>query len=893
MGQVRPFIEPCNGKLPCYQGAAARHGREWQKNVTKYPNITTIINPSNVEDLLNVQLPINRPAASDPCGTFCTGVGNQYINDSRWLCGVWPEIFSSADGVTNVRVPPNDFQASSEKKSYFDCFQYGFNNVQAARNFHGALPFNVRADGTDCATGLVKSSLKYRTVTFSITLAQAFTASIESHDLLGGISTTSFVYSGTAQATRATTVNAHSGERTTTATDTNTLNMHDGSGDHPGVHSIDGNFLPSNLLSAWDAACDQITLGTLIKSTSDMDAALTAIPTPTVYQTSSINGGHWPADGYDADGNPYSPPTYTGGATLTATNVHCTQTTSFPDRTIVNLDGSFVIYKWTGSNVWTFDATLSDPYHFDHQSDVSGLVDDANSLLAEWMLDNTNHFPTWRKDGSQTVAPFVTRKEVQDEVNPRNFLTPLDDYAHPTAGSGVPGDYYTAWSQIYYDPHCYVWIYPYGKDNQTSVGVLHKVIDGRVIGAPLPLGYGEPDGTYLRRGCYDYFHDNYESVSCSGTPVYGLTGHGNWTPDDLPAHCPQWTPDLMAGGAWPCAFGSGNLKTVTSGAVKLYSYVAQKMAIAIVRPPAGRYNFARPFGADRTLKDWTTADHCDTGVPVKADGSALDLRYPTCPGFGGRLRITASDLGGGNSRLTFAAFSGNTIAIGDNILIATKGMTAIGSAAAVTAFTSTSVDVAVAFSTLTDAFYIVPALLADGVTSGLDYYWDDADYKGSYVRREWTLDNTNAVLTHSTAQECYEFQPCYPIVVCYSPNGEVFDGGVTYASVDGGIDGTWLGQFETWMADPLFKQGKYCDVFDALQDDVECYTGCAGGGSCENLVPQVEALSEQPTTGGLAQNETAPALPADATYDFTATMSPPSIGAGAMPPWQKYHLCYA
>jgi len=879
MGNFRPYREPCHGQNPCFPGSKYRHFDASLNGITNLKNATHV--PIDTAPGWQSPFPRNNPLY----GTTCTPEGNNAINDISWPCGPWPEVFGVPGSAS---IPGNAYAGDGTHTDYATCRNYGFNVVQAARNWHGMWGFDVDATtGIPCAGG-AKQNYKYLQMTVLVEVGGGYTQTQKTYDTSTTpetlLSEQTFENTGGYTKNLTVTVNPQSGEVTQTNPDAvSTLEYINIVAGVPSVLQTDMFFAldtstvfggVSNMFNNWGWDCTTLRFA---NSSGPTDYQGTIAEITAAFAAWSVTQGVWGSVAVD---------TLTrSGDTI---ELHLTGTPGTWSYVPTSPPNQRVDTVGTGTCTFHLKVTLSQKNYLGSHTTAGvadGVYDDVCALLGQWRFDNPQHFPTFRHkvdtniDPNVTLAPFVTRNEVATEATPHQFNPrQVPDYSQTYSGTGPTP------MRDWFDPNCYQWVYHIGHSEEYGQGQLIQIRDGTIRGAPLALGYGP---------VFDYRHANYHDGE--DTPY----SFGAFTNGFLPPHTPQWTPDVLKSVLWPCAFVSNNAVWGSTSPALLYSLVAQKWCETLMQPPAGSMNMARPFGADRKQVDWTKATQCIDGIPADADGVLLDgsvtipdadLLFPNCPGFGGRLAVTAV----GNT-LTFSAFTGNTILAGDTIDILNDSGGVLASAVAVASPTGTSVDVGAHYAS---AAWIVPHLLNDGATSGQKWYWDDTDYKNSYVVRQWTLDSSNTVLTHSKGQGCLSFYPCYPSIVCCSPNGEEFSNGVVIPFSPAAPDGSWLCQFEKWMDDPLFFEGKACNESEDLVPIVQCYAGCEDGGSCEHLIPQVEAMCFKPgtngTTGaGMSQSEAAPDMPTTAAYDYTADMAPPAKGSGALQPWNKYDLCYA
>jgi hypothetical protein len=255
---------------------------------------------------------------------------------------------------------------------------------------------------------------------------------------------------------------------------------------------------------------------------------------------------------------------------------------------------------------------------------------------------------------------------------------------------------------------------------------------------------------------------------------------------------------------------------------------------------------------------------------------------------------------------------GMGIANADHIDIFDKFMTRLSNNAAVTRIDDSHFTVPVAFTSLTNATW----LMSNGAPN---FSWDDQFPKGDYVYNDFTywprliceadrwnsLVNTCAATTALDGNDCgcptgsetvfcfpfynpYEgnftsafiqtagcasFTPCSPSVLCISPNDESFSSGTTYPFpesntlfLDEEYGSGWYAEFQQVIIDPLWQVPHFpasaignCNAttneFQWAQDDGFCESDSGGDPAIEYYphAPLVEAR--------LAVPSGAPALP--------------------------------
>ena len=762
--------------------------------------------------------------------------------------------------------------------SYGACQQMGFNTVQARRLWQGRFPLGYDLNGLAC-DGVTQANVKYLSMTVTATVAAGFTIhhkQVRHGDGFVALDETT-EYTGGAEESQTIMVNGQSGELQRTArTSTNTLeeiytNNLNSSLDTttPGVTERLPNWSTNlaSVMKGFSMGCSggspTFSFGgdpggetfLFINVTASELAALFPIYTET-------NG---------SPGDPY----YNAGLIYTITDWEFTPThfkivitgnagceTAYPSATPEVFSTIDTTFDYSGTMVYTLEVTLSGANYAQHQSDNSGVYDDAVGLAANWPLllaksPNFAGFATWRKDAYPTIAPLITRKEIGPQSP--DFYPPetLDNYASPINDADGHSPFTTGWTPTWnqmgwIDLDCYKWVFPWGTDQTTHTGTLVKVYDGSVLGIPKPLGYGEPDLMNTQRGIFDYRHIVWGECPPSPAPVE--VSFGSWTPANpaavtLPANCPQWTNELDACKYWPCSF-----TMITANAVVLQKMGETKYQVDSI-------NFNRPYGTDRNLKNWAAANHCDgDGNPVQADGSALPFRYPTCPPFG-VSKVTGTYDG---TNTTFTGIAGTwgtdtswSVDIYNGTVNASGVLVPETTPAASAVFMSSAYVVAGNYSA---ANFVVP--------HGMTPKWDDTQSKGDFVTREYVVNLAdNSVASHSKTQRALAFSQQQQIIG-FSPNGENPPAGLILPFTCPGVGQVWLGWVQQFDPDPFFQQSKYCDDTNTLQTSVPCVSGCPDAGSCENIPPQVEARISVPAG--------APALPSG-TLDITADMDPPAV----------------
>jgi hypothetical protein len=370
--------------------------------------------------------------------------------------------------------------------------------------------------------------------------------------------------------------------------------------------------------------------------------------------------------------------------------------------------------------------------------------------------------------------------------------------------------------------------------------------------------------------------------------AYNITGSGPGTTLTLT----NWQGEAVTvnpGGAWggPCVGGFYAI-TFAAGVVTL-----------------GALLFAIPTG-------WTSASGDD-------DTCFGLLRFSGCPSLAGRQAVTIA-----GTTATFAGaqpYFGINAAGTEQVDLYDASMNLIAGNVTATRIGDGSFSVATAW-----------ANVAWVTIAGVKYYFDDNYPKGDFLYHSWQFDfRTNgeynrifggappgtAILDCSGAEipgpalnntyasygvgvGCLPFKPCCPGVVCFSPNAEAFQNGLTIAMppsflMDAQYGSRWQGVPQQVMDDPLWQKPHLpCDGTDPLlgddyggqdisfvQDDGTCEPNTADPDTGLLTVyyaypPQVEARISVPGNYGPLQNEGGPALPAgiSITPDSPVTYPP-------------------
>lgn len=759
-----------------------------------------------------------------------------------------------ADNGTTV-LAQNTFEQSGTVER-LTC-QYGFQNIQAWKTWHGVYPLTYDGDGKLCSGEGAKSNTKYTALNSSVsysyksgqrmwhgaTLVVELVANESNYsgNLSMAVDKDSGVRTGSGDVTleqilrsisfSGDCVSGFTGDATVTSDNSYTLCA----GDAPDT----GSGANLSLFAADLATEPRCTNDTYSMGKSDPLVGGTGYYSPPYEMIQEIVAIH-----EDATGNPFPTPTVGGWDTSgsydftvydgVAGNYRLEwnfQVIRIGNQYYVNLELDWQSFSpVTGTNcteedyktsdfrheVYTLTFTLSSAYT------VADVYAKTTAAVGNFLFGDESKYP-YRTDVYPWVAPLFVYSEPQTPMSPCEFH--CDPYTDPNAA----------------------------------------LYDGTLQQALLPAGYGEGSP----RGVFDFFVANYEKDFCSATSAWQTSwmGNGAYTPSYLPANTAHWTrPErfshyALTGTAVPSYIYPCNFVHVSSDGVYL-----QKMAETLIPVPA--YDFARPYGADRFKLDEQPgyvfcvdsvsgsdvtllelngdtpsslpfgsgdvlgpvtiggvrgfyAFSSASGNVVTVGSKVLDvptgwntpsgdgatafgkLVYPNAPGFGGRLACTAT-YDSGSGLTTFAVAASIYIQTGDKVDAMSNTFTALGTNLTITRVSDTSFTVTGDYST---AAWLVPNKLFDGTTTGQKYYFASTARRGSYVWREWLVDwETETELSYTATQKNRIAATTRPAVVGASPNTETLTDAEFEpfpASINNGE--VWLGEIEQWMVDPLWQ----------------------------------------------------------------------------------------
>lgn len=865
---IPPYPKRC-GDIGCVFGSA-RYQHTIQSVIKdKYKNTTTYAVDGVVGD------PVELRYAVDECGApqsapFVSQIGtilNAVMNGYQYTGNTFTH-----DGSVDVTTP---------------CRIVGFKSVQSQKFWHGNHGFNYSNAGKDCATNTTYSSTKYLTYKFSV-VGNISRSDIWERKDSGGtvVDSSSLTVTGGVNFSFQVSVDPISGIYTLTDYTSNcTLSSTDVSGttnfDGTTDPLTDGtNFFNYFFVTLCGFGISGSPLEWVQNLSSDCSFKIVnndggAFGPPTVYSGTSAAcqaylSGLTPVDLSAVQSFPLSV-TFTPIVTQSNTlfKVDVTQASS-GFNSIPNGLGGNDEETVTSSITLVVKQELIGPYT------INDVKDDAEGLSSNITLTDNVLYP-YRTDGNSFIAPLVTYSEVQAPISP---LMPVTD-------------------STITDPNIAL--------RCSITGEIHSA---NTVGGLLPAGYGQGSP----RGVFRITHDNYYRDVCGSppSPTIGPRTMGAWTPSYLPANCGLWTQDKIFNNSlspslvWPTAF-----IVATNDLVYL-----QKWIEAIIPPPNGSYNAARPYGEDRFRIDETQFYCYDAGVltdnaavPTPQPGLTLTglwggecvsgfyngattdgsgnvslgakifdvptgwsvpsgdsasvfakLRWEDAtkhvPGFGGKLDVTAVYDSGVN-KTTFTYTSSPYIADGDKISVMGYADSVLGTNKTITRLSDTSCTVTGDYSA---ALWIVPYKLFDGTTDGTKYYFANDTHKSTFVARTWTLEMDGWTTISSTVdQSCLPITSCSPQTLLASPGGEIADYSIDWpATID--PNSVWIGEFMQWMQDPFYQTP---------------HSPCGGGPAPDMTcrVPYIEARIAVGTNYGLTQIETAPTPPSP--INLGATLAPP------------------
>jgi hypothetical protein len=618
MGSQLPYRLPCEavaGKPRYFLGGPFQHKRG-PENEDKYTNSTAVPNWDTIEGTPATISPYERFTPDESADASCE---LHSCNPDGAPCSAWPE-----------PIPPNVFtHTEGDLVDFALSRKRGWKAVQAARSWHGAFPWTAPEHGCKtnlCADGVNgfqayqanSSQIKYLTATYDVRVRNHFDAGEDAGGYLN------------ADKTGARTVNASSGEITSTLSTSQENAANFGSGAVVTRHIENGVGHEYDEAGAIIATYNGNGTTLLDSLDNDLYCAFPRLRADADFDIpgfiSAWNSAHTTPMPLMTEPNSYS-------CDITSSDADGDWSVdAFFSRDATGVSWHFTITQDNGideNNTWEYYGaiTLSNPNHGD---DV--LADIYNNLLSTWPL-NDDHLHPWRTDLRGSLAPYVTRKETAN-TSPLGF-NPYTVDSPTSPGTRIP----------WYDDRVY-----------DSTGTI-LILDGSVLGAPKPAGYQNYFDFRFQdiRGCCQRSDDG------SKTWAWYQFGWGMNVSDfnalsscQLPLNATQWNNWFMAAnkpaGAWIIYADQAdyfppdciNSDDSHSGAGDTGKIVACKYAEILEPWPS--QNFALPAG---DMKFWfdETRVYCATNVSGAAEGSTWNLVDPDTGSA--PATIETSDIWGG------------------------------------------------------------------------------------------------------------------------------------------------------------------------------------------------------------------------------------------------------
>ena len=911
-----------------------------------------------------------------------------------------------------VNTAPQAFTAGANV-NFAVCHQRGFKNVAARRSWHGVFGW-LSADltNTSCATGLeacnatgdwdsgisvfrpyvaTPDQTKYLELTVDITYASTNTGQLNSNSVSASASGTNTVNAQSGEVTTtlettevdtttptggsaSTTANIAHGKKTDYTTTPPTITYGNatvvdflvGSDPHGGNNPFIGASLEGEINSFNENICQQI------HDANPELVSSTLLPAVTDHNNYTQSTGTIV----------YNLGAYTETKTMT---VGWSRTNTVSSSVYSFYFQSSTVYSTIPADQENETLTVSGTMTLGTPNTAAALYADIVALLATWPLNDDALYP-WRTDGTTNMAPKVSRLEWEAEMSPLTYgvacslLVP--DYTNPIAdasgNAAFSADWVGTWGmRAWFDPNIYAWRFPAGQSNLTAAATgLVKLFDGSVQGAPNPAGYQgyfRFDALDMRACC--------ESNDLGTAITWYTYGYGQSLPAELPANATQWTNwfeiiNKPQFGALLAYEDTGTISSGTSAGTSCeYNGSADAAFWAVKWAEIGEtyesINFARPGGADKFLLDetevycfasksgsvvtltamdgtdpgslpFTTSDivggacvggffavsavsgatvtlgaqkfsvPSDWTTPSGDQATAFGrLRFPTAPSLLGRIAIIAVADAGGHAafasgwtptyQFTTAqtnfglAWTSGSYTANETVDLYDVSMTLLASNVTAHRISDTQFTVGTSYPT---AFFVM-------IHGAPAYQYCDDYPKGDFVYLEWLYDwRTNQEISRlSGVTDCGGHTPpsgspttansgyasftetadalpiikCHPRVACFSPNGEIWPNGKTYAfpatfALDANYGSKWQAQVAWSITDPLWQSphtpcglntpGSITTTAWTMDSSAACPDNVHGTVEYYPLPPMVEARATVPS--GF------PALPTGITIGFNA-----------------------
>ncbi len=645
-----PYREPCGGPFPLFAPFVMESSGTV---ITKFENTATVPSPSGGDPIA----PYERWTIDESGPGSCEEHNCGDIGPADAPCAPWIGVDqTTADIQYNPSSPgPNTFSSSGTVAFDF-CRPLGFKNVQAMRSWHGAFPWTAPEAGcptTICSNGTtpyqvyqaIPTQTKYLVATYDVHVRNSFAVG----DDAGG--------SLSADKTGARTVNAMTGEITsgviTTQTTVenfegticNSFFSNGGAGYTNGDCSGEVDF-PKGLTTVLDGVdtdlhCNfpllrpddpEFFLGDLITEWNDGSYAGGGGDNP------FVPGSPMPAI---SDPNNYS---FSGSGTINDGENTYGVDVSF-SRTATTVTWNFLLTDNIdggppGSNSFNYYGTIT----LSSANTSDDVYTDVKSLLNYWPLDDDTLYP-WRTDSVVSVAPLMARLEKQN-TSPVGFNPyTVDDLTSPEDDSDGNAPFSPDWTPTYaqrswFDTVTYQWQFAAGESEGTAAATgLIKMLDGSILGEPLPAGYQDFFDYYFLDWTGCCFNDGEGDQSWDLYQLgYGMnvsTFNGKCGAQ-LPLNATNWTNFSQArdkvDGAWlfyadqtgtyyapDCPPSSDENVYFADGAGALF---AQKYAVIMNQWPS--QNFDRPGGMDKFSFDETQV-YCAANASGSGPGSTWTI----------------------------------------------------------------------------------------------------------------------------------------------------------------------------------------------------------------------------------------------------------------------------
>lgn len=435
-----------------------------------------------------------------------------------------------------------------------------------------------------------------------------------------------------------------------------------------------------------------------------------------------------------------------------------------------------ITVKWESS--FTYDdgagTTIFSSSSFEKTIELIGSYSYANvqeeiaALLSQWSLADDAVYP-WRTDGKTWKAPLVSRD----------------------AGSVGPSLDWTV------DGSC--------NFNQSTP------YSGAILGGPNPAGYAR---------YWDYRAKITEPCCPEGLIIrdnnwFCTPGWGEYSTSPIPASATQWTNNedgsLMMEGAWLLQW---------NGADYIW---AQKWAESLEEWPS--VNYARPFGRDRFLVDYSnvtgiaecygttgipTADYIGDIVTDSGDPLYAFRRFPSCRPIGSTIIISlATQSSPGFVTITTA--ESHWLLPGDSLdFYGVSGLATNVAVASATPGTNTFTVAGTLIGAYTGGGYV-----ASHYTAFDTWKWDWTCSRHTFVVQQWQTDYRGSGSVLYNQYQASLQLAAKTSVIYFSPNTESFSNG--YLAGFGSIayepcydKSQWHGKFLQATVDPFFKAPLQC-----------------------------------------------------------------------------------